>query len=158
MGDRVWHDLNANGVQDAGEAGVGGVTVQLMQGSSMVATTSTDSTGKYLFGNVAAGTYTVTFQKPSGFSFTPVTTQESKVTNVATGATAAFTVATGQTVVTIDAGLFQGACLLALGAPCLIFCHLPSGHSPRMCRGIIRTKEGAVATMHGWWQKGGMVG
>jgi hypothetical protein len=27
LGDRVWEDTNANGVQDAGEAGIAGVTV-----------------------------------------------------------------------------------------------------------------------------------
>ncbi len=105
----MWHDLNANGVQDAGEPGVGGVTVQLLsQAGAVVATTGTDSTGKYLFANVVAGTYSVMFQKPSGFSFTPVTTQGSKVTNVTTGATATFTVVAGQTITTIGAGLFQG--------------------------------------------------
>ena len=117
------HDLNANGVQDAGEPGVGSVTVQLLQGSTVVATTSTDSTGKYMFANVAAGTYTVTFQKPSGFSFTPVTTQESKVTNVATGTTAAFTVAAGQTVVTIDAGVYQGVCEALWLIGCFLVCN-----------------------------------
>ena len=28
IGDRVWLDGNANGVQDAGEAGVSGVTIE----------------------------------------------------------------------------------------------------------------------------------
>ena len=30
VGDRVWLDANANGVQDAGETGINGVTVQLL--------------------------------------------------------------------------------------------------------------------------------
>ena len=30
LGDRVWNDLNANGVQDIGERGVAGVTVELL--------------------------------------------------------------------------------------------------------------------------------
>ena len=29
LGDYVWHDLNANGVQDEGEPGINGVTVRL---------------------------------------------------------------------------------------------------------------------------------
>ena len=34
IGDRVWSDANGDGVQDAGEVGIGGVTVQLKQGAT----------------------------------------------------------------------------------------------------------------------------
>jgi hypothetical protein len=44
LGDRVWEDTNANGVQDAGEAGIAGVTVQLKdENGAPVATTTTDA-------------------------------------------------------------------------------------------------------------------
>jgi hypothetical protein len=60
LGDLVWWDRNSNGVQDAGEPGAAGVTVQLSSGASVIATTTTDSTGHYSFGQLTAGTYTVT--------------------------------------------------------------------------------------------------
>ena len=60
VGDRVWLDTNANGAQDAGEAGINGVTVQLLDaGNSVIATTTTSGDGNYTFNNLAAGTYTV---------------------------------------------------------------------------------------------------
>jgi hypothetical protein len=62
IGDFVWEDLNGNGVQDAGEPGIAGVTVTLtgFSGSnSITAHTTTDATGHYLF-TEPAGTYTVT--------------------------------------------------------------------------------------------------
>ncbi len=108
IGDRVWQDLNANGVQDAGEPGVSGVTVQLLQGSTVIATVTTTSNGSYIFPNVVPGTYTVVFQKPSGYTFTPITNQESKVIDFVTGSTSTITVTSGQTITTIDAGLYQG--------------------------------------------------
>jgi len=57
LGDYVWVDANRNGVQDAGEAPVPGVTVKLSTG----ATTTTDAQGKYLFDNLPDGTYKVCF-------------------------------------------------------------------------------------------------
>jgi hypothetical protein len=59
VGDRVWLDANGNGVQDTGEAGITGVTVQLLQGNAVLATTSTGADGHYLFANLAAGSYSI---------------------------------------------------------------------------------------------------
>src|SRR6185312_11869606 len=59
IGDRLWYDTNGNGVQDAGETGINGVTVQLFNGATLVATTTTAGDGNYTFNNLAAGTYTV---------------------------------------------------------------------------------------------------
>ncbi len=60
VGDRVWKDANANGLQDSGEVGISGVTVQLLNsGGTVIATTTTNSSGNYSFGGLAAGTYTV---------------------------------------------------------------------------------------------------
>ena len=113
IGDKVWQDTNGNGVQDAGEAGVSGVTVQLLKGGTVVATVTTDSSGRYVFSNVAPGTYTVVFQKPSGSSFTAPgqggdATLDSKVTDLASGSTIAFTVTSGQSITNLDAGLVTG--------------------------------------------------
>src|SRR6185295_15362783 len=58
IGDFVWYDVNGNGVQDAGEAGIAGVTVTL--GGASSATTTTNGSGAYLFSGLSAGNYTVT--------------------------------------------------------------------------------------------------
>src|SRR5262249_30543055 len=60
IGDSVWNDLNNNGVQDPGEPGLDGITVQLKDsGGNVVATTATDGAGFYQFTGLCPGTYTV---------------------------------------------------------------------------------------------------
>ncbi len=60
IGNRVWFDTNNNGVKDAAEANVPGVVIELLDSSSnVIATTSTNATGEYLFDNLNAGVYTV---------------------------------------------------------------------------------------------------
>jgi hypothetical protein len=49
IGNRVWLDSNSNGVQDAAEAGIGGVTVSLFDGATSVGTTKTAADGTYAF-------------------------------------------------------------------------------------------------------------
>jgi len=58
IGSRVWHDNNANGVQDAGELGMPGVVVELLQGTTVITSATTDANGNYSFPNLANGTYT----------------------------------------------------------------------------------------------------
>ena len=61
IGDYVWLDQNGNGLQDDG-AGASGVGVHLTNasGTHVLASTTTDSTGHYLFEHVQAGTYALT--------------------------------------------------------------------------------------------------
>jgi len=71
IGDFVWNDLNQDGIQDASEPGIAGVTVNLLDSSSMtLATTTTDANGKYLFDNLALRQHRIEFQLPAGMSFT----------------------------------------------------------------------------------------
>ena len=68
----VYFDANNNGVQDAGEAGIAGVTITLTGtetdgGAAVNRTATTDANGDYLFANLAAGTYNVTETQPAGF-------------------------------------------------------------------------------------------
>ena len=70
LGNRVWLDKNADGVQSPAEPGVGGVCVNLYNASmELIQQTSTDSNGYFGF-NVEAGTYSVEFVKPKGWGFT----------------------------------------------------------------------------------------
>jgi protocatechuate 3,4-dioxygenase beta subunit len=111
IGDYVWWDINANGLQDSTETGIAGVTVDLLNaaGTSTLAVTTTDSTGHYGFGNLVAGTYEVKFIAPAGDVFTAATqggnTAIDSNPNVSTGITAPVTLTAGQTNTTIDAGL-----------------------------------------------------
>jgi hypothetical protein len=67
IGDRVWFDTDRDGVQDVGERGVSGVTVQLLNASgAVVATAVTDQQGNYLFENLPPGNYAVQFVPPAG--------------------------------------------------------------------------------------------
>lgn len=49
IGNRVWTDTDADGIQDPGEATISGVTVQLLQGTTVIATATTDANGNYYF-------------------------------------------------------------------------------------------------------------
>ena len=77
LGDYVWNDANQNGLQDDGESGVSNVTVMLAdeQGASVVDAdgqpvepVKTDANGNYLFANLLAGRYRVTFDVPTGYA------------------------------------------------------------------------------------------
>ena len=74
IGDFVWQDNNQNGCQDAGEPGIPNVTVTLYSGCGankvFLKTKTTDQNGKYLFTNLCAGQYTVSFTTPSGYTHT----------------------------------------------------------------------------------------
>ncbi len=59
IGDFVWHDKNVNGIQDAGEVGIGNVIVELYSAGVLVATNNTTSAGYYEFTGLENGTYTV---------------------------------------------------------------------------------------------------
>ncbi|MCG7421196.1 carboxypeptidase regulatory-like domain-containing protein, partial [Macrococcus epidermidis] len=72
IGDFVWNDTNANGLQDAGEKGIEGATVALVKPDGSIITTTTDANGHYEFTGLAAGTYTVYFNTPVGAIDSPV--------------------------------------------------------------------------------------
>jgi hypothetical protein len=68
IGDFVWKDLDGDGIQDPGEPGIPGVTVTLdTAGGVLVATTTTDASGGYLFGGLCSGSYVVQVTVPPGF-------------------------------------------------------------------------------------------
>jgi hypothetical protein len=68
----VWKDLNGNGVQDPGEPGISGVTVELRDcNNNVVQSTTTDTNGNYNFTVPEGGQYQVKFQNPVGYVFSP---------------------------------------------------------------------------------------
>ncbi len=79
IGDFVFLDDNEDGIQDTGEGGLAGVTVNLLadvdgdgviEDGEVVATTTTDANGEYQF-DVIAGDYKVQFVQPPGFEVSP---------------------------------------------------------------------------------------
>lgn len=115
IGDRVWRDTNVNGQQDDGEVGVTGVVVELFASvdgqpsGTVLATTSTDSDGNYSFQNLQPGDYIVKFTAPEGARFTLANQGDdaSDSDADASGYTASYTLARGESVNTADAGLFS---------------------------------------------------
>lgn len=114
LGNYVWIDSDADGVQDATEAGVPGVTVILYasDGTTVLASTITDANGKYYFGNLTPGDFVVGFSTiPSNLTFTQQNTpgdnqdNTNSDANPVTGKTSVITLSAGETDLTIDAGL-----------------------------------------------------
>jgi hypothetical protein len=65
IGGLVWEDLDANGVQDPGEVGIGDVTVRLFNGAGIeVRSTVTDADGAYVFTGLTPGAYHVEVDIP----------------------------------------------------------------------------------------------
>ncbi|MHC4910580.1 MAG: SdrD B-like domain-containing protein, partial [Planctomycetota bacterium] len=73
IGDRVWRDDNGNGCQDPGEMGIPGVRVTLFSSCANpveIANVDTDANGLYVFNDLCAGDYVVTFETPPGLEET----------------------------------------------------------------------------------------
>ena len=81
IGDFVWNDLNANGIQDAGETGINGVTVELYLGantnpfSTQITANGSFYNGHYLFdeppGTFSGNNFYLKFILLPGYSFSP---------------------------------------------------------------------------------------
>jgi SdrD B-like domain len=49
VGNRIWNDIDRDGIQDAGEPALAGVEVELWKNGAKVSATTTSSTGEYYF-------------------------------------------------------------------------------------------------------------
>ncbi len=110
VGDRVWLDANGNGLQDAGEPGVEGITVRLVRADGTpVASTTTDAEGKYTFTDVEPGDYYLTVDVPADYRLTRPDqgTDDAQDSDVdpTTRRTPVFTLNAGDVVTTWDIGL-----------------------------------------------------
>ena len=110
IGNFVWQDLNANGIQDLGEPGIEGVHVILLKNGTQVASTFTDPNGMYLFSELAPGDYVLMFEKPSGYTATTAnqgTDGANSDANALTALTNVYTVSGDYTNLDIDAGYYK---------------------------------------------------
>ena len=112
VGDYTWMDVNRDGLQDADEPALPGVTVTLTRadGSAVtdasgnpVAAVTTDANGKYVFENLLPGDYKVSFQAPAGYEATTSDAGDDRAAD-SNGASASVTLVQGQTDDTIDFG------------------------------------------------------
>jgi len=108
IGDRVWEDVDGDGVQDAGEPGISGVIVKLYRSDdTFVAFTVTDANGLYSF-IVDPGDYYLEFVLPAGYAFSP---QDQTLDSLdsdpdpSTGKTGVISLVSGETDITLDAGM-----------------------------------------------------
>jgi hypothetical protein len=112
LGDFVWDDENQDGIQDAGELGIAGVTVNLYDcGGTPLGTTTTDANGYYLFDMLMPGDYQVEFILPGDYVFSPQyqgadPALDSNADTV-TGFSECVTLAAGDSNLTIDAGMYM---------------------------------------------------
>ena len=111
IGDEVFLDENADGINDPGEPGVPGVTVNLLdEAGTVVDTTTTDDDGNFLF-TTPPGVFIVEFVPPAGFDITrPLQGQDPSVDSNATpltGRSEPVVLNPGDSDLTIDAGLLQ---------------------------------------------------
>ncbi|MDP2433897.1 MAG: SdrD B-like domain-containing protein [Pseudomonadota bacterium] len=114
IGNRVWLDANANGIQDAGEEGIEGVTVHLLDAAGMIlASMDTDADGDYLFDGLAAGDYAVQVVAPAGYFVSPKDAGGNDASDSdidpTTGKTVTTTLTGGENDMSWDAGLYQKA-------------------------------------------------
>ncbi len=110
LGDYVWLDTDNDGIQDPIESSVSGVTVRLLDANgNIIATTTTNEQGFYLFDSLRPGTYFVQFVKPNGLEFTLKgqggDVNKDSDANPADGKSDAVTLTAGQNRRDIDAGL-----------------------------------------------------
>ncbi|MCP4539016.1 MAG: DUF11 domain-containing protein [Chloroflexi bacterium] len=112
IGDYVWDDIDQDGIQDGGETGVGGVTVTLYNVGGLFTFTATAGDGSYSFVNLMPGDYSVEFELPGHYAFSPQDAGADDVdsdANPVTGRTITTTLNPGENDLTWDAGIYQSA-------------------------------------------------
>ena len=125
IGDYVWEDEDADGIQDFGESGINDITVILFDAATDVAlaTTTTMSNpefpteqGYYLFDNLTPGSYYVQFLAPDGYTTTlPGTTSDDRDSdandtgNMGIDMSPVYNLSPGDRNLTVDAGYYLSA-------------------------------------------------
>ena len=124
IGDKVWDDINGDGIQDGTEVGVKDVTVTLYDSSCNVVATdengvniptqTTDVNGNYLFADVPPSDYCLGFTTlPAGYGITPQNKggddSKNSDVNVSTGKTVVITLLPGEDDRSWDMGIYEEA-------------------------------------------------
>uniref|UniRef100_UPI0035687585 SdrD B-like domain-containing protein n=1 Tax=Neptunomonas sp. TaxID=1971898 RepID=UPI0035687585 len=112
LGDKVWEDLDGDGVQDAGEPGIAGVLVDLKDATgAVIDSTTTAADGSYSFTGLEPGTYSVAFKPNAGYEFTLENIGDDALDSDAVaangGMTQQVTLVSGEFNDTLDAGLVR---------------------------------------------------
>ncbi len=122
LGDLIWYDADEDGVQDAEETGIAnqtvvvgipGVQVTLYDGNNQpISSTVTGVTGRYLFGGLVAGSYSIAIDPPAGYVASPAHRSYHSDTDIFDSdieaislRTLPVTLAAGERNMTLDAGL-----------------------------------------------------
>ena len=115
IGNYVWEDSNANGIQDANEKPIKDVLVKLYDAQGgVVAQMSTGVDGNYTFCELAPGDYHVEIVPPTGYKTSPKgqggnSAKDSDIDS--SGKTKIVNLELGEKDYTWDAGLFKPACV-----------------------------------------------
>ncbi|MDH3588000.1 MAG: hypothetical protein OEQ74_01220, partial [Gammaproteobacteria bacterium] len=112
LGDLFWEDLNRNGIQDPGEPGIPGITVNLYDcAGNFIDSTITGAIGDYLFDMLPGGCYVVEFIPPQDCMLTlqDATNDADDSDADPNGLTTQINLADGQSDLTWDAGCYYTA-------------------------------------------------
>ena len=112
IGDIVWLDKNANGVQDQGEPGISGVSVILNDCSgNPIDTVLTDADGKYLFDKLTPGDYKISFIMPAGYQLSEANSGDDSADSdiESNGYSTCESLESGENNLTYDIGLYEFA-------------------------------------------------
>ena len=116
ISDQVFNDTDADGIQDAGEEGIEGVVVNVLDGDgSIVGTDTTDENGEYYVGDLPPGDYTVEFITDDlDTDYDPSPQDEGGDDTIDSdadenGVTGVITIDSGEDDDTVDAGFYEPA-------------------------------------------------
>ncbi len=116
IGDKIWNDINGNGLQEIDEPGISNVIVNLHRASDgiIVSTTTSDSGGVYGFINILSGNYFISMSPSSVYIHTKLNFSNSALNSDITGSnglntTDVFIVEVGLDNIDLDAGFYECA-------------------------------------------------
>ncbi|MGA2497151.1 MAG: SdrD B-like domain-containing protein [Tepidisphaeraceae bacterium] len=114
VGGTIWNDANKNGIRDAGETGLAGVTVRILRSSdnsAAAADFTTTATGQYSFGGLTPGSYYVKVVASGELAISPQAAGSDPALNSdvdpVSGNSAGFSLVDGTAAPVIDAGLYE---------------------------------------------------